>query len=580
MKEVSRNLSAVESAVAQLCAALRGDAQSEAGQARINIAAINLKSALQAMGDSQSAIDSSGDDTKKKALQDLIGPLSKGLSQFAKIITNVYERAPLPDTVALDLKPVLAKYEEVQKWTRLWRLHDVYKGQSHQTAIRLHKKHGPLVRIAPNIVSVGDPAAIKTIYGLTGAFTKSAFYPIQSISWNKKPQMNLFSTRDTVYHREQKKKVAHAYSLTSLLGSEEAMDSCTELFTSRLDEWAMTQKPIDLGAWLQYYAFDVVGEVTFAQKLGFLETGGDVDGMMETIEGILFYASMCGQVPEMHPFLLGNPLFPYLIPAMESWNAVLTFTLKAINSRTTIQRDGELELSDGGTRDFLSKWAAVKNKDPLKMSTRDVITHLSANVFAGSDTTAIALRAIIYFLIKHPQKMTKVVEEIDTANENGKLSDPISYKESTSHLSYMGAVIKEAMRLHPSVGLLMERHVPPQGAEICGQFIPGGTIVGINPWVLHSDPTVYKDPESFVPERWLTADAELLSKMENSFLSFGAGSRTCIGRYISLMEMHKVVPQLLRRYTIELENPKAEWRTSNRWFVQQHGLICNLKKRT
>lgn len=466
------------------------------------------------------------------------------------------------------------------KWTKLWRLYDVYNGQSHQTAIRLHKKHGPLVRIAPNTISVGDPTAIKTIYGLTGAFTKSAFYPIQSISWNKKPQMNLFSTRDTVYHREQKKKVAHAYSLTSLLGSEEAMDSCTELFTSRLDEWATTNKPIDLGAWLQYYAFDVVGEVTFAQKLGFLETGADVDGMMETIEGILFYAALCGQVPEMHPFLLGNPLFPYLIPAMESWNAVLTFTLKAINSRTTIQRDGELELNGDGGRDFLSKWAAVKKRDPLKMSTRDVITHLSTNVFAGSDTTAIALRAIVYFLIKHPENMRMVVEEIDTADKSGKLSDPISYKESTGHLPYMGAVIKEAMRLHPSVGLLMERHVPPQGAEICGQFIPGGTVVGINPWVLHSDPRVYKDPESFIPERWLTAEAGLLSKMENSFLTFGAGSRTCIGKYISLMEMHKVMPQLLRRYTIKLEDPKAEWRTSNRWFVQQHGLICALKKRT
>ncbi|KAF5571396.1 pisatin demethylase cytochrome P450 [Fusarium pseudoanthophilum] len=623
MKQISQNLSAVESAVAQLCAALRNDAQSEAGQARINTAAVNLKGALEAMGDSQSAIESSGDDAKKKALQDLIGPFSKGLSQFAKIISNIYERGPLPDGVASDLKPVLAKYEEVQesyeklatdnglkidlympgvsnvlpanveeafgklggryrpglscipgpplaKWTKLWRLYDVYKGQSHQTAIRLHKKHGPLVRIAPNIISVGDPAAIKTIYGLTGAFTKtlqSAFYPIQSISWNKKPQMNLFSTRDSVYHREQKKKVAHAYSLTSLLGSEEAMDSCTELFTSRLDEWATTDKPIDLGAWLQYYAFDVVGEVTFAQKLGFLETGADVDGMMETIEGILFYAALCGQVPEMHPFLLGNPLFPYLIPAMESWNAVLTFTLKAINSRTTIQRDGELELNGDGGRDFLSKWAAVKKRDPLKMNTRDVITHLSTNVFAGSDTTAIALRAIIYFLIKHPETMSMAVEEIDTANESGKLSDPISYKESTGHLPYMGAVIKEAMRLHPSVGLLMERHVPPEGAEICGQFIPGGTVVGINPWVLHSDPRVYKDPESFIPERWLTADAGLLSKMENSFFAFGAGSRTCIGKYISLMEMHKVMPQLLRRYTIKLEDPKAEWRTSNRCLI-------------
>ncbi|KAF4453905.1 hypothetical protein F53441_3430 [Fusarium austroafricanum] len=484
------------------------------------------------------------------------------------------------------------------KWTKLWRLYDVYNGQSHWTAIRLHKKYGSLVRIAPNIVSVGDPTAIKTIYGLTGAFTKvsglglsvsvvmltliiqSAFYPIQSISWNKKPQMNLFSTRDPVYHREQKKKVAHAYSLTSLLGSEAAMDSCTELFVSRLDEWAATEKPIDLGAWLQYYAFDVVGEVTFAQKLGFLATGGDVDGMMETIEGILFYAAMCGQVPEMHPLLLGNPLFPYLIPAMESWNAVVTFTLKAINSRTTIKRDGELELNDDGDRDFLSKWAAVKKKDPLKMSTRDAITHLSANVFAGSDTTAIALRAIIYFLIKNPIKMRKVVDEIDTANANGKLSSPISYKESITHLPYMGAVIKEAMRLHPSVGLLMERHVPPQGAEICGKFIPGGTIVGINPWVTQYNPKVYEDPESFIPERWLNADAELLAKMENSFLAFGAGSRTCLGRYISLMEMHKVMPQLLRQYTIELEDPKAEWKTSNRWFVQQHGLICTLKKRT
>ncbi|KAF4340980.1 cytochrome P450 monooxygenase oxidoreductase, partial [Fusarium beomiforme] len=450
------------------------------------------------------------------------------------------------------------------KWTKLWRLYDVYNGQSHKTAIRLHQKHGPLVRIAPNVVSVGDPQAIKTIYGLTGAFTKSAFYPIQSISWQKKPQMNLFSTRDPVYHREQKKKVAGAYSLTNLLESEAAMDSCTELFMSRLDEWAATGKPIDLGIWLQYYAFDVVGEVTFAKKLGFLAMGGDVDGMMETIEGILLYASLCGQVPEMHPLLLGNPLFPILMPSMESWNAVLTFTLKAINSRTSIQRDGELELTDGGEKDMLSRWAAVKNKDPLKMSTRDAIVHLSTNVFAGSDTTAIALRAVIYFLIKHPDKMTKAISEIDTADRGGKLSDPISYKEAIAHLPYIGAAIKEAMRLHPSVGLLMERHVPSQGAEICGQFIPGGTIVGINPWVLQHDPKVYKDPEAFIPERWLTEDAELLSRMENSFLAFGAGSRTCVGKNISLMEMHKVVPQLLRRYIIELADPKAEWETSNR----------------
>ena len=94
------------------------------------------------------------------------------------------------------------------------------------------------------------------------------------------------------------------------------------------------------------------------------------------------------------------------------------------------------------------------------MNARDVIARLSANVFAGSDATAIALRAFIYFL----DKMKKLVAQIDEADQSGKLSDPIRYKEAITHLPYLDAIIKEAMRLHPSVGLLLESHVPPGGA--------------------------------------------------------------------------------------------------------------------
>ena len=98
------------------------------------------------------------------------------------------------------------------------------------------------------------------------------------------------------------------------------------------------------------------------------------------------------------------------------------------------------------------------------MNTRDIIVHLSANVFAESDTTAIALRTFIYFLIRSPDKMRKLVAQIDEADQSGKLSNPIRHKEAIMHLQYLDAVIKEAMRLHPSVGLLLERHVPPGGA--------------------------------------------------------------------------------------------------------------------
>lgn len=273
--------------------------------------------------------------------------------------------------------PPLAAY------TKFWRLYDVWKGTAHLTAIELHRKYGTLVRIAPNHVSISDPSYIPVIYNIKESFTKSAFYPIQSVSWKKKPEMNLFSTRDPNYHRVEKRKVGAAYNLPNILESEEEIDSCILLFMQKLDEFARIQKPFDLGAWLQYFAFDVVGEVTFARKLGFLDQGRDVDGMMKAIEGMLTYAALCGQVPEYHKYLLGNPLFTMLMPAMETWNQVLMFTLKTINGRASIKRDGELINADVEGRDMLSRWAYVKSSDSLKMSTRDIIVHLSGNVFAG-----------------------------------------------------------------------------------------------------------------------------------------------------------------------------------------------------
>jgi hypothetical protein len=203
------------------------------------------------------------------------------------------------------------------------------------------------------------------------------------------------------------------------------------MFTSQLAKFADSKTPIDLGIWLQYYAFDVVGEMTFAKKLGFLQEGRDIDGMIGAIQGMLVYASLCGQIPEMHNVLLGNPLFPIFVPSMESWNQVVQFTLKAMNSRVSLQRDGEIDQDekDGG-KDMLSRWMAMHRADPEKFSTRDAIVHLSANVFAGSDTTAIALRAILYFLMRNPDIMAKVQAEIDTAVLEGKAGNPVSYRES------------------------------------------------------------------------------------------------------------------------------------------------------
>lgn len=163
--------------------------------------------------------------------------------------------------------PSLAAY------TKFWRLYDVSKGQAHWTTIELHRKHGDLVRLAPNVVSVGDPAMVPLIYNSKGDFTKTAFYPIQSvcyassafhgmrgliklngqITWQKKAQYNIFSTRSETEHREQKRKVANVFTSDSLLKMEDSIDDCGNLFVSRMHDFARDGKAFDLGTWLQFY---------------------------------------------------------------------------------------------------------------------------------------------------------------------------------------------------------------------------------------------------------------------------------------------------------------------------------------
>lgn len=151
-------------------------------------------------------------------------------------------------------------------------------------------------------------------------------------------------------------------------------------------------------------------------------------------------------------------------------------------------------------------------------------------LFAGSDTTAIAMRSILYFLMKHRDTYDRLVAEIDAAAKENKLSDPIRYSEAVRELPYFVACCKEGMRIHPSVGMSMPRHVPPAGKMIAGRFFPGGSRVGISANVLHFDPEIFgRDADRWNPDRWLQPGAE---NMDRYMIQFGAGPRTCIGKNV------------------------------------------------
>lgn len=215
------------------------------------------------------------------------------------------------------------------------------------------------------------------------------------------------------------------------------------------------------------------------------------------------------------------------------------------------------------TMDLLSKFLAAQDARPDFMTDTLVRTMAVSMAFAGSETTAISLGAVFYHLLRTPAALARLRAEIDAAGRGGAFADNasglVTWHEA-QRLGYLDACVKEAFRLHPAPGLPMERVAPPQGAEVAGCFVPGGTVVGCSAWVLHRNRQVFgEDVEVYRPERWLvdeTKDKEgeeaRIKEMTGTMLQFGMGSRTCIGKNISLLEIYKLVPSLLRRFEVSL----------------------------
>ncbi|EAQ82928.1 hypothetical protein CHGG_10746 [Chaetomium globosum CBS 148.51] len=455
----------------------------------------------------------------------------------------------------------------VASFSSFWKLRATWNQNMHRENVRVHEDYGPIVRIGPNHVSLSDPESMQTIYGIKNVYRKSAFFPLAEAVYKGKFLPTLFTTQSNEYHAKLKRGSARAFSMDVVVGLEEYCNKCIKTLVQRLRDVSDGGKnPVNPVAWMQYFAFDVLGEINFSKDLGFLEAGADKDNIIAAIGGILGYVSFIGQIPYMHKFLLGSPLLAK-IPAFEKSNQVLAFSLQQIEDR---------QRNPVPRKDILNQLLDVHNNDPEALSLAEVIAITTTNVIAGSDTTAVTLASVIYYLSKYPEARQKLLDEMEHAQTHGLASNPITYAEAIK-LPYLSAVINEAMRIHPATGFILERLVPKGGATLHGVYLPENTVVGVNSWVLHRNKDVFgEDVHSFRPERWIDGDENRIKEMKRNLLTFGAGPRGCIGKNISILEMWKVVFELYRNFDISLASDK-EWTVNGTWFTAQSDVAAIFK---
>jgi len=172
---------------------------------------------------------------------------------------------------------------------------------------------------------------------------------------------------------------------------------------------------------------------------------------------------------------------------------------------------------------------------------------------AGTDTSASVLEWIMAEIVKNPRVMEKAQSEIREAFREKERIDESDVEE----LNYLKLVMKETLRLHPPVPLLLPRECS-ELSEVGGYEIPEKTRVMINAWSLGRDPEYWSDGEKFVPERFEGNGVDF--KGNNfEYVPFGAGRRMCPGMTFGVASIMLPLALLLFHFNWELPNQmKAE----------------------
>lgn len=267
--------------------------------------------------------------------------------------------------------PILAKF------TNLHRFLSVYKRNPHNEQLALHRQHGDLVRLGPNTISLSGPDYIPQIYGIGKGLVKSDFYAVFQNIVNGRRAASLVAMTDESDHARTKRHVANAYSLSTLVEFEGFVDSTTEVLLRELDQrFAQTGRSCDLGDWLQFYAFDVIGELTFSKRLGFIEHGEDVGGIIKSIGANFDYFSVLGQMPWLDSWLGKNPIYvKYFRKSVTS--PILKFAQELLRERLAEEKE------DGTTdsrKDFLSRFLKIRKESEEPVTDGQVLSYLFVRV--------------------------------------------------------------------------------------------------------------------------------------------------------------------------------------------------------
>ena len=220
-------------------------------------------------------------------------------------------------------------------------------------------------------------------------------------------------------------------------------------------------------------------------------------------------------------------------------------------------------LACGGSNTYTDVFTAIHGARHSKTATltwtqAELESEAAVLVLAGSENTATAISATLFYLVHNPYALAEAQAEVRRTFSS---PETIRSGDQLSSCQYLRACVDEAMRMSPPTPGLMPREVLPGGIDVDGHHIPQGTEIGAPIYAIHHEPAYFPAPFSFRPERWLTqssiSDTNVSSKEKvalarSVFCAFGKGPRDCVGKQMAYREMMITLASVLWGFEMRL----------------------------
>lgn len=440
-------------------------------------------------------------------------------------------------------------------------------GRRYIAVDRAHKDLGNIVRIAPNHISFAEPSAYKEIYGHSAPTIKDTWYDNLAAG-----NPNMTTATDKAVHSRKRKNLSNVFSPKEVVVMEPRIEALSRkplrnlrlksqgYMVSAADRQAVKDGAFNLQPWLMMFTYDSIASMLWSSDFGFLEKGDDAclsrrsdDTVvsvhaMKTFHTSQAYVNVLAHLPSWW-YVQARRLFK------KTWQGQCAENFGGI-TRFKVQ---ERLRSGPSEKDLFSHYPITPTeKRPIPMKLPETVIENQVMLSAATDVTQSALTYTMYLLAANTDKQNTLYKSL----VDGLPADerrPVPAYKSLQNIPFLKACLDESMRLYPPIAFGLPRRTLPEGATIAGHYIPGNVTVSGPTYTLHRSEKLFKNANSFVPERWLPNNPEVTEEeqqnLKNYCLPFSTGGRACIGRNLGYMEMSLVVAAMVLSFEWELAEP-------------------------